>query len=64
MHRYDGYVASESNHDRQIKKFLTPEPKDVTRRTVERELNRIRPQFGFTEAELRRLRLPRRKRLA
>jgi hypothetical protein len=47
-----------------VKKFLTPEPKDLTKRAVEAELRRIRPQFGFTDAELRRLREPRRKRAA
>lgn len=47
-----------------VKKFLTPEPKDLTKRAVEQALNQIRPQFGFTDAELRRLREPRRRRAA
>jgi hypothetical protein len=49
---------------RRVEKFLTPEPKDLTKRAVAQELTRIRPQFGFTDAELRRLRQPRRKRVA
>lgn len=52
------------NFDLRIKKFLTPTSKDMTERAVERELDRIRPQFRFSDAELRRLRQPRRKRAA
>jgi hypothetical protein len=32
-----------------------------TDEAVERELKRIRPQFNFTDADLRRLRQPRRR---
>lgn len=52
------------NGDPRIKKFLTPASKDAQERAVERELERIRPQFRFTDAELRRLRQPRRRRVA
>jgi hypothetical protein len=47
-----------------IDKFLRPEPKALTDRAVEQELKRIRPQFNFTAADLRRLRQPRRRHVA
>jgi hypothetical protein len=56
--------SEKSQETARVAKFLTPEPKDLTKRAVEQELTRIRPQFGFTESELRSLRQPRRKRPA
>jgi hypothetical protein len=57
-------AADDRNEDSRIAKFLRPVSKEARERAVERELDRIRPQFRFSDAELRRLRQPRRKRVA
>jgi hypothetical protein len=48
----------------EIKKFLRPEPRALTDEAVERELKRVRPEFNFSPADLRRLRRPKRGRAA
>jgi hypothetical protein len=57
-------MATNGDSDSGIKKFLIPASRITQERAVARELNRLRPQFRFSDAELRRLRQPRRKRLA
>ena len=57
-------AADDRNDDLRIAKFLKPLSKEAREGAVERELDRLRPQFRFTDAELRRLRQPRRKRVA
>jgi hypothetical protein len=46
-----------------IQKFLKPEPKSLTDEAVERELESVRTKFNFSDADLKRLRRPRRRRV-
>jgi hypothetical protein len=55
--------AADANDNPRIQKFLVPAPRDVQQRAVDRELKRLRPKFRFSDAELRRLRQSRRKRV-
>jgi hypothetical protein len=54
-------AIEDEKRDRQaaIERFLKPAPKAATERAVEHELKRVREQFNFSNAELRRLRRPR-----
>ena len=44
-------AENDANNNFRIEKFLRPMPKDTQERAVERELDRIRPQFRFTDQE-------------
>jgi hypothetical protein len=54
--------AKSTDHQEATGKFVVHDSHESTDVAVERELKRIRPQFNFTDADLRRLRQPRRRR--
>jgi hypothetical protein len=56
--------GKKASHKVVAAKFSKRDFEVSTDEAVERELKRIRPQFNFTDADLRRLRQPRRRRVA